>query len=63
MLVRFLKQYGPWAAGDTREASDHEAELLIVHGIAEPADDQPKVRRATDKPAGKRNAAITHDEG
>lgn len=62
MLVRFLKQYGPYTVGETREATDHEAELLIVHGIAEPAD-KPKVRHATDKPAGKRNAAITHDEG
>lgn len=62
MLVRFLKHYGPYAAGDTHEASDHEADQLILHGVAEPAD-KPKVRHATEKPHGKRNAAISHDEG
>jgi hypothetical protein len=62
MLIRFLKQYGPWAAGETREASEAEADQLIVHGVAEAAD-KPKVRHATEKPAGKRNAAIQHDEG
>ena len=62
MLVRFLKHYGPDAEGDTREATDHEAGQLIAHGIAEAAT-TVKVRHATEKPHGKRNAAITHDEG
>ena len=62
MLIRFLKQYGPWVVGEVREASDHEAEQLVLHGVAEHAD-APKVRHATEKPHGKRNAAIHHDEG
>jgi len=63
MLVRFLKQYGPMSVGEIREASDHEAEQLVLHGVAEIAASSPEVRHATEKHPKKRTATVTHDEG
>jgi hypothetical protein len=60
MIVRFLKQYGIYAAGDIAPVTDSAAELLVAHGIAELHQEQ---RTATEKHPGVRTADIKHPEG
>lgn len=70
MRVRYLKGYGPYAAGDVREAGTDEAYILLAHGIAEPVGGasaaEPAraeaVHTATAKGAGRRTAAVRNDQ-
>ena len=66
MLVRFLKQVGPWAEGDVRESEGHELEQFLLNGIVEPADGgrkpaaERKARTATVK-ADHRTANVENE--
>lgn len=59
MLVRFLKQCGPWAEGDVRESDGHELEQLLDNGVVEPAESgrkpaaERRTRTATVKESGR----------
>lgn len=64
MHVRYVKAHGPYAVGDVREAGHDEAQHLLAHGIAEPAEGGPAVRKATPPaPQGKRTATAKHSGG
>ena len=61
MLVKFLKQYGPFSEGETVEMDDNAAAALITHGVA--VESAKEVRHATAKPHNKRQATTRHAEG
>ena len=61
MLVKFLKQYGPFSEGETVEMDDNAAAALITYGVA--VESAKEVRHATAEPQKKRQATTRHAEG
>lgn len=59
MLVRFVKQYGPYAVDEIVNLEEPLAGQLLDHGVAVAAGVQP-VHRATHEPQNVETADVKH---